>query len=438
MLAARNVRGRFRSLRHGANAILVAILIGVPWIRIAGEPLVLLDLPARRFHVFGLVIVPQELYLLWLLIVGAALALFLFTALGGRVWCGWACPQTVFTDLYAISARWIQGWRGMVAPKHVAAWRKVATHALWLLVSAVVGFHLVAYFVTPGELLNRLAGNSSAGAARSFVVFASLVAYVDFVFVKQAFCTTLCPYARFQSVLFDRDTLVVGYDARRGEPRGKRGTTEGDCVDCGLCVQVCPTNIDIRDGLQLECITCTQCIDACNGVMERVGREANLIGYRSLSSLDEGRAARVLRPRVVVYGALLAAFVASFVVVLAQRNPMDLMVTHNREALFGRAADGRYGNAFTLRVENRDRSEHLYRLRLQDDGAAFTLVAGQNPIPVGPSAAVEARVFVMAPDEWVPGNSRTPFRFVLERADGEARDLIRETHFLTPEVIDAG
>ena len=272
MLAARGVRGRFRSLRYGADLVLLAILLGIPWIRLGGESLVLLDLPARKFHVFGLVIVPQELYFLWLLIAGLALALFFFTALAGRLWCGWACPQTVFTDLYAIVARWIQGWRGLRPPDHVAWWRRVLTHVFWLAASLVVGFHLVAYFVAPYELWARITGPGAAGTAGGFLVAATVLAYADFVIIKQTFCKTLCPYARFQSVLFDRDTLVIGYDQTRGEPRGKRGRAEGDCVDCGLCVRVCPTGIDIRDGLQLECITCTQCIDACNGVMAQLGR----------------------------------------------------------------------------------------------------------------------------------------------------------------------
>jgi len=437
MLAARTVRGPFRNLRHGANALLLLILFGIPWVQIGGEPLVLLDLPARRFHVFGLVIVPQELYFLWLLIAGAALALFLFTAIGGRVWCGWACPQTVFTDLYAIAARTIQGWKGNTPPRQIAAWRRVATHAFWILLSLLVGFHLAAYFVTPYELWDQLSGERPAGASLVFLGLAGLVSYVDFVWVKQTFCKTVCPYARLQSVLFDRDTLVIAYDPERGEPRGKKGQARGDCVDCNLCVAVCPTDIDIRDGLQLECIACTQCIDACNGVMSKLGRKPDLIGYRSLSSVEEDRPVRFLRPRVLVYSALLALFGLVFAGLVAARNPMELMVTHNRDALFGRSSDGRYRNAFTLRLENRDRSAHSYHLSVDGDDTSFTLLAGQNPVPVEPSGSVEARVFVLAPEAWVPAASQTALRFVMERADGNAPPIVRETRFLTPEVSRA-
>ncbi len=438
MLSARAVSGRFRTLRAWADVALIAVLFGIPWIRIGGEPLVQLDIPAREFHVLGLVIAPQELYFLWLILAALALALFFFTALLGRVWCGWACPQTVFTDVFAVVARFLQGWKGPRPPERVAAWRILLTHLVWMGLSLVIGFHLVAYFASPYQLLERLQSGGPYGAAFGFLVVMAVLSYLDFVVVKQTFCRYLCPYARFQGVLFDRDTLVISYDRARGEPRGKRGTVAGDCVDCGLCVQVCPTEIDIRDGLQLECITCTQCIDACNGVMARTGREPELIGYRALSALEGTRPARVLRPRVVVYGGMLVAAGVAFAALLMVRVPMDFTVMHNRQALFGRAADGRYGNAFTLRLENRDRVEHAYRIRVEATGTDFALIAGQNPIPVGPTDAVEARVFVMAPLGWEPDGTRKELRFVLEPVEGGDRPLVRPTHFLTPEIRDAG
>jgi cytochrome c oxidase accessory protein FixG len=427
MFGARTVEGRFRRLRWTADAALVAVLFAIPWIRVGGEPLVLLDVPARRFHVLGLVIFPQELYFLWLIVAGLALALFFFTTLFGRVWCGWACPQTVFTDLFAAIARRIEGWRGPFRPAEVAAWRRLATHAVLLAASAVIGFHVVGYFRSPYELLPALADGRLSGASMGFLAATSLLAYADFVWVRQTFCRFLCPYARFQSVLFDRDTLVVGYDDGRGEPRGKRGHAAGDCVDCGLCVAVCPTGIDIRKGLQLECIACTQCIDACDGVMQQTGRPANLIGYRSLVSLTGERAVRILRPRVALYGCLLAAVAIAFVLLLGQRLPMDLQVAHNREALASRSADGRLGNAFTLRIENRDRAPRSFALTLAEPG--FELVAGVNPIAVAATSAVEARVFVLAGADTLTGPD-APLTFVLERTSGGGR-VVRAARFLT-------
>ena len=429
MLSARPVEGRFRQLRWFANVVLIAILFAIPWIRIGGEPLVLLDIPNRQFHVFGLVIFPQELFFLWLIIAGAALTLFFFTALFGRVWCGWACPQTVFTDVFAALARRIQGWKGKTRPARIARWRIVATHVVWLLASFVIGFHLVGYFHSPYDLVAEAAKGHWYPTAGGFILAATALSYFDFVFLKQTFCKYLCPYARFQSVLFDEDTLVVGYDERRGDPRGKAGRVEGDCVDCGLCVAVCPTDIDIRDGLQLECITCTQCIDACNGVMERLGRAPNLIGYRSLASLLGERDVNIVRPRVVVYGTLLLALIASFGVMLERRSPMDLFVERNRDALYSRTDDGRLGNSFILHIQNRDLANHRFHIRVDEPG--FDLVAGVNPIAVDAASAVETRVFVLAKAGTTP-RTNTPLRFVMEREDGNERSIVRNTNFLAP------
>jgi cytochrome c oxidase accessory protein FixG len=429
MLQARPVRGSFRRLRWWADALLIAVLFAVPWIRVGGEPLVLLDVPGRKFHVLGLVIFPQELYFLWLILAGLALALFFFTALFGRVWCGWACPQTVFTDVFAALARRIQGWRGSTPPARLPAWRVAATHAAWLAASWVIGFHLVGYFRSPYQLISEAAAGHIYPTIFAFHMAAAALAYLDFVFLKQHFCKYLCPYARFQGVLFDRDTLVIGYDEARGEPRGKRGSVSGDCVDCGLCVAVCPTGIDIRRGLQLECIACTQCIDACNGVMERIGRARDLIGYRALAG---ARPSRVLRPRVVAYGALLLASVLAFAALLGRRQPMDLFVERNRDSLYSTMADGRLGNSFILHIQNRDRVEHRFRIRIAESG--FDLVAGVNPIPVPATSSVETRVFVLAGAESrLPAS--TPLRFVLETESDGRRPIVRETHFLAPGAV---
>jgi cytochrome c oxidase accessory protein FixG len=432
LFAGRSVRGRFRSLRSAADVALIALLFAIPWIRIGGEPLVLLDVPARKFHVLGLVIFPQELYFLWLILAGLALALFLFTALFGRVWCGWACPQTVFTDVFAWLARRIEGWRGSSPPARVPLGRKLVLHAVLLAASAAIGFHLVGYFRSPHELLPALLGGRLSGPSVAFLGAATALSYFDFVWLRQTFCKFLCPYARFQGVLFDPDTLVVGYDARRGEPRGKlakraaAGAASGDCVDCGLCVAVCPTGIDIRKGLQLECIACTQCIDACDGVMGRLGRPRNLIGYRSLVGLTGERRARVLRPRVVVYAALLAAVAVSFGVLAARRLPMELYVAHNRDALTTRSADGRLGNSFTLHIENRDRAERRFALSLAEPG--LELLAGVNPVVVPAMSAVETRVFVLAEAGRVSGPD-LPIHFVLDREEAGGR-VVRAARFL--------
>jgi cytochrome c oxidase accessory protein FixG len=434
VLSARPVQGTFRRLRWWADAVLIAILFAVPWIRIGGEPLVMLDVPGRKFHVFGLVIFPQELFFLWLIVIGLALTLFFFTALAGRLWCGWACPQTVFTDVFAAIARRVQGWKGHRPPARVARWRVALTHALWFSLSSIVAFHLVGYFVSPYAMFSDLAAGVIHPAALGFLAVVTGITYLDFGFVKQTFCKYLCPYARFQGVLFDRDTLVIGYDALRGEPRGKASRAGvGDCVDCGLCVAVCPTGIDIRKGLQLECIACTQCIDACDGVMKRLGRRRGLIDYRSLVGLLGERSARLLRPRVALYGALLVAVAVTFGAMLAERVPMELYVTHNGASLFGTAADGRPSNAFTLHIENRDRSARSFRIAL-GEGPSFELLAGVNPISVPAVSTVEAKVFVLSDDRSARSQG---FDFLLEPVDGRDPPLVRKARFVAREHREA-
>jgi len=436
VLESRPVRGSFRRLRWWSNAVLIAILFATPWIRIDGEPLVLLDIPARKFHVFGLVIFPQELYFLWLIVAVLAVALFFFTALLGRLWCGWACPQTVFTDVYAAVARRIQNWKGFARPPHVPRWRLVATHVIWFVLAWIIGFHLVGYFRSPYDLLGGLFREGRLYPTTfAFHLGITVVTYLDFAVVRQAFCKYLCPYARFQGVLFDRDTLVIGYDTARGEPRGKRGTAAGDCVDCGLCVAVCPTAIDIRDGLQLECIACTQCIDACNGVMARLGRPKNLIGYRSLVSLEGLRPARLLRPRVVVYAAIMGILAVAFSAALGGRRLMDLQVSHNPSELFMTTADGRVGNAFSLHIENRSRAERSYRVSLEPQDA-FELLVGLNPIAVPAISAADTRVFVV-PRAGVEVGP-TKLSFVLESTDGSEDPLVRMTRYLQPGAHHGG
>ena len=428
MLDARPVRGFFRTLRTRAEVVLVTILFLAPWLELGGEPLLRLDLPHRRFHVVGLVIFPDELLFLWLIVIGLALALFFFTALAGRLWCGWGCPQTVFSDLFAGVARRLQGWRGARAPARVAPSRVAATHAAWALLSLAIGFHLVAYFCSPRELGSQILHGSVSSTRLGFLVAASSLAYLDFGIVRQTFCKYLCPYARFQGVLFDADTLVVAYDTERGEPRGKRGRAQGDCVDCGLCVAVCPTGIDIREGLQLECIACTQCIDACDGVMAKLGRAPRLIGYRAVAGPAPRAHARLLRPRVVVYGALLAAVAGGFAAALHARNPFEAFVAHNGASLFATLADGRPGNAFTLRVENRDRAPHRLALSLEAP-AGWDLVTGVNPIELEPIASREVRVFVAAP--WSDASAApVPIAFAFTDVASGARILRRPTTFI--------
>jgi cytochrome c oxidase accessory protein FixG len=332
----------------------------------------------------------------------------------------------VFSDLFAGIARRIQGFRGTRAPARVAKWRIAATHAVFAALGLVIGFHLVAYFCSPRDLLGDLLHGEASRVQVGFLAFGAVVSYLDFAIVRQTFCKYLCPYARFQGVLFDSDTLVIGYDAARGEPRGKRGTAAGDCVDCGLCVAVCPTQIDIRNGLQLECIACTQCIDACNGVMAKLGRKPELIGYRSLVSLEGRGRARILRPRVVVYAALLVAVGAAFATTLARRMPFELTVAHNPSSLYETLADGRTGNSYTLHIENRGLAKQAFRLALEAP-EGFELLGSAGTVDIEAASIRELRVFVAAPST---GRPTQPIAFSLEDSERPERRVRRTAMFV--------
>ena len=357
--------------------------------------LVLFDLPHRRFHVLGLTLVPQDLLLLTALLLLAALTLFLFTSLAGRLWCGYACPQTVWTEAFLWIEQACEGDRHQRIKLDRAAWtaeklRKRGTkHLLWALFGLFTGLSFVAYFVPARELFTSLLDGSLSGWALFWSLFYGFATWGNAGFMREQVCKYMCPYARFQSAMFDRDTLVIAYDDPRAEPRKtlarQQGTTAGDCVDCTLCVQVCPVGIDIRDGLQYECIACAACIDACDTVMDSIGKPRGLIRYTS-SNRDEGRPFRLLRPRTLGYGAVWLAACAGFIALLAMHSPLRFDVLRDRHALYRELASGAIENVYTLKVSDATEHPHHYRLSARfADGepmsitpATFTHLPGES------------------------------------------------------------
>src|SRR5579863_2047558 len=305
----REIDGRFARLRKGAAAGLLGLFYGTAWLQWQGHQALLFDLPARKFHIFGLTLWPQDFLYLALLLIIAALSLFFFTALAGRLWCGYACPQTVWTELFVWIEQWTEGTRSRRMKLDRGPWtvekvlRKSLKQLLWIALAAWTGFTFVGYF-TPIRTLGAAITGLSLGPWSTFWVFLyGLATYGNAGFLREQVCKYMCPYARFQSAMFDHDTLVVSYDAARGELRGSRKKNIvpaslglGDCVDCNACVQVCPTGIDIRQGLQIECIACASCIDACDAVMDKMGTARGLIRYSTQAEID-GAMRRVLRPR---------------------------------------------------------------------------------------------------------------------------------------------
>jgi cytochrome c oxidase accessory protein FixG len=385
----REIEGRFARLRVLSVWSLLGIYYLLPWLNWNDRQAVLFDLPARKFFIFGVVFWPQDFIFLALLLIIAALALFFFTAIGGRLWCGYACPQTVWTESFLWMERLAEGDRGARQKLDRGAWdankiaRKSAKQFMWVTFALWTGFTFVGYF-TPIRVLGVEVATLSLGPWESFwIVFYAFATYGNAGYLREQVCKYMCPYARFQSAMFDKDTLVITYDGERGEPRGprKRGTDPkeqglGDCIDCTWCVQVCPTGIDIREGLQIECIACAACIDACDSVMDKVGYPRGLIRYTTEHALHH-EPTRLLRPRVLIYGSLLGALVIGFVVSIALRSPVSLDVLRDRNSLYRLTDDGNVDNVYTLRILNKTEREQLFHIEAQGS-SPLTLIQSQQ------------------------------------------------------------
>ena len=331
------------------------VFYGLPWLEWAERPAVLFNLEARRFYLFPLVLYPQDFIYLTALLVICALSLFLFTALMGRVWCGFACPQTVYSEIFMLVERWIEGDRPQRikldhAPLNLEVLvKKVSKHLIWGLIALWTGLSCVGYFVPIRDLLHQVWTVHLMGWSLFWILFYSLATYGNAGFMREQVCKYMCPYARFQSAMFDADTLVVGYDAKRGEPRGHRSKNLseeaikeelglGHCIDCQLCVQVCPTGIDIRDGLQYECIGCGACADVCNDVMKKMSYPIHLIKFASENAIEhrwglQEQLQRILRPRVLVYATLLLSLCAIVAYQLSHRASFRVDIVRDRNTL---------------------------------------------------------------------------------------------------------
>jgi len=375
---ARQVKGRFARLRVLAVWMLLGLYYVLPWIDIGGKQSVLFDLPARKFYIFGLTFWPQDFVYLALLMIAAGLSLFFFTALAGRLWCGFACPQTVWTETFMWIENWVEGDRSKRMKLDQAPWnaekilRKTGKQALWVLFAAWTGFTFVGFF-SPIRELGVSVMELSLGPWESFwIVFYSVATYGNAGFLREQVCKYMCPYARFQSAMFDKDTLIISYDTERGEPRGGRRKTDdpkdkglGDCINCTLCVQVCPTGIDIRDGLQYECIACAACIDVCDQVMDKMGYDRGLVRYTTEHALKH-KASHVIRPRLMVYGLLLLVLVSGTLWSMTTRTPLRADLIRDRNALYRELPGNLVENVYTLKITNMDARPHDYALTAVD------------------------------------------------------------------------
>jgi cytochrome c oxidase accessory protein FixG len=374
----REVSGRFDRLRKIAVFVLLGLYYVLPWLTWDGRQAVLFDLPARRFYLLGLDFWPQDFIYLALLLISAGLSLFFFTALAGRLWCGYACPQTVWTEVFLWMERWVEGDRNKQMKLDKAPWsgqklaRKATKQFLWVTFALWTGFTFVGFFTPIRELGASVLALNVGGWELFWGIFYSVATYGNAGILRSQVCKYMCPYARFQSAMFDRDTLIISYDEERGEPRGGRRKSDdpeslglGDCISCTLCVQVCPTGIDIRDGLQYECIACAACIDVCDQVMDKMGYERGLIRYTTENAL-EGKKSRVLRPRIFIYATLLTAILVGIFVSLGNKTPLRVELIRDRNMLFRDLGDGQVENIYKLKLINQDKVMHRYRVSIPE------------------------------------------------------------------------
>jgi cytochrome c oxidase accessory protein FixG len=375
----RQVKGRFARLRVIAVWALLGLYYVMPWINIGGKQSVLFDLPARKFYILGFTFWPQDFVYLALLLITAGLSLFFFTALAGRLWCGYACPQTVWTETFIWIERLIEGDRARRMKLDKAPWsaekvmRKTGKQAAWILFAAWTGFTFVGFFSPIRELGSAVVSLSLGPWETFWIIFYSVATYGNAGFLREQVCKYMCPYARFQSAMFDKDTLIISYDEGRGEPRGGRRKKDdkdqlglGDCINCTLCVQVCPTGIDIRDGLQYECIACAACIDVCDQVMDKMGYERGLVRYTTEHALKHNEG-HVIRPRIMVYGALLLVILLGTLWSIANRVPLRADLIRDRNALYRELPGDMIENVYTLKITNMDTAPHRYRLTAVDN-----------------------------------------------------------------------
>ncbi len=438
----REVHGVFAFWRTTGVFVLLGLYYIVPWLRWGGRQAVLFDLPGRKFYIFGLTLWPQDFFYMTGLLIVAALSLFFFTAVAGRLWCGYACPQTVWTEVFLWIERKIEGDRPRRQKLDAAPWSahkfavKASKHTVWVVFSAFTGFTFVGYFTPINGIAHQVVTFGMGPWETFWIIFYSFATWGNAGFLREQVCIYMCPYARFQSAMFDKDTLIISYDERRGEPRGSRRRGDdprarglGDCIDCTMCVQVCPTGIDIREGLQYQCIACAACIDVCDGVMDKMNYPRGLIRYTTENAMH-GAGTKILRPRIVLYAVVLVAILVATMYSMITRVPLELDVIRDRISLYRETENGDIQNVYLLKILNMDRVGHSYSLSVRGM-KEMKLDTGGRALHVDPGEVLELPVRVdVEPDHIRQRSTEIHFRVqAIDKPELKAEDKAR---FLGP------
>ncbi len=436
----RSFSGLFRTLRMSGAGFLFLLFFGTVWLNWGGRQAVLWDLAQSKFHIFGATFWPQDFILLSALLIICAFGLFSITVFAGRVWCGYTCPQSSWTWLFMWCEKVTEGDRNQRIKLQAAPWsanklaRRALKHTLWLGISLLTGLTFVGYFTPIRPLAQELMTLQIGGLSLFWVVFFAGATYINAGWMREAVCMHMCPYARFQSVMFDKDTLTISYNPARGESRGPRKRDVkpadvglGDCIDCQLCVQVCPTGIDIRDGLQMECIGCAACIDACDSIMDKMGYARGLISYTSEHELQGGKT-HLLRPRLVGYCAVMLVMIGALTLALVQRPMVSLDVTKDR-GLFRENALGQIENIYSLKIINKTQQRQQYQVALVD-GEGFEL-QGKTELSLAPGEIIDLPVSVALVQER-PQSSSQDISFKVSDSDDPGIQAVAASRFVAP------
>jgi len=439
----RIVLGYFTRLKALSGIILLGIFYIFPWIQWNDRQAIWFDLPARKFYVFGITFWPQDFIFLTFLLTIAALSLFFFTTLAGRLWCGYACPQTIWTDAFLWMERLVEGDRPrqIKLDKMPLSWYKIRVkatkHALWITFSLFTGFPFVGYFIPIRDVWQHLITLDLVGWEEVifWLLFYGALTYGNAGWLREQICIFMCPYARFQSAMFDKDTLIVAYDKNRGEPRGQRkmGTDYkaqnlGECINCTLCVQVCPVGIDIRDGLQYQCISCSACVDVCDSIMDKMSYPRGLVRYTTEHSLEGGQE-HIIRPRMLLYGMILLSLFVGLMYAISQRTLIDIDIIRDRNILYRETSDGMVENIYIIRAMNRDDVEHTYDLSVSGIANA-KLQLNQPSIVISSGNISDVQLSVIADPKLLTQRS-TEILFKFEARDGNTRlTTVEKARFL--------